>query len=363
MHGWVSMLATLGYIIPERNDFFEYSSLPQYLKFTVVPDGLEAIPKVPTLGWVQALRFAGFIDGRCEHTHTPELMMAIIGIFFRDSSAGLALGDWAGFMGSPMRPPENELGMPVPVGASATSETEVVSRQAKGGEPAAKSPDTPASNASVHEPACENDQSNLMETPHPRQFMGWVDAVDGYLAAIHSRIDGLDTAVEMNEANVKQMRSEELMPINNRISDIGMVIKICEETINNLHLVETPLPRQFRDWVDAVNGDLAAIHSHIDVLDTAVERNEVTDKHMQSEGLMPIHNRIDDIGKAIKTCEETVNKLQDGPAWLRTAIESQWADNRQRDGRINRLIDQLNVKVELLERGLVDQLTVKVDLL
>merc|ERR1712008_529610 len=57
-------LATLGYIVPEYNKFPGYLSPSQDLKFTDVPNGLAAISKVPMIGWVQILSFAGFIEGK-----------------------------------------------------------------------------------------------------------------------------------------------------------------------------------------------------------------------------------------------------------------------------------------------------------
>merc|ERR1719245_1876161 len=63
-HGRVSMIACLGYIVPEYVKFPGYCSPSSGLAFADVPNGLGAISKVPTLGWVQVLCFAGFIEGK-----------------------------------------------------------------------------------------------------------------------------------------------------------------------------------------------------------------------------------------------------------------------------------------------------------
>ena len=60
-HGRISMLATMGYIIPELT-----GKLPGYLspsmgmKFADIPTGLTAVPKMPALGWVQMIAYAGY---------------------------------------------------------------------------------------------------------------------------------------------------------------------------------------------------------------------------------------------------------------------------------------------------------------
>merc|ERR1712204_132910 len=63
-HGRISMAATLGYIVPEYYKFSGFLSPSKGLKFADVPNGLAAISKVPTLGWVQIVCFAGFIEGK-----------------------------------------------------------------------------------------------------------------------------------------------------------------------------------------------------------------------------------------------------------------------------------------------------------
>merc|ERR1712012_1405356 len=63
-HGRISMLACMGYITPEYTKFPGFLSPSQTLKFSDIPNGLAAISKVPALGWVQILCFAGFIEGR-----------------------------------------------------------------------------------------------------------------------------------------------------------------------------------------------------------------------------------------------------------------------------------------------------------
>merc|ERR1712207_34519 len=146
-HGRMSMAATIGYIVPEYYKFSGFLSPSKGLKFADVPNGLAAMGKVPTLGWVQIVTFAGFIEGKDGLTwenatrgdlgwkvitsDDPEeknkklaagiangrlAMMAIIGMFFQDGLTGSAWGDWANYTNSPLRAFENELGVQPPVG-------------------------------------------------------------------------------------------------------------------------------------------------------------------------------------------------------------------------------------------------------
>merc|ERR1711920_296967 len=61
-HGRVSMIACLGYIVPEYFKFPGYLSPSAGLKFADVPNGLSAISKVPFLGWAQWFIFCGLVD-------------------------------------------------------------------------------------------------------------------------------------------------------------------------------------------------------------------------------------------------------------------------------------------------------------
>merc|ERR1719320_1962799 len=61
-HGRVSMLATLGYMVPEGYKFDGFLSPSEGIQFSDVPHGLAAISKVPAAGWAQILAFAGFIE-------------------------------------------------------------------------------------------------------------------------------------------------------------------------------------------------------------------------------------------------------------------------------------------------------------
>jgi len=61
-HGRISMLATLGYMVPEGYRFDGYLSPSEGIQFSDVPHGLAAISKVPAAGWAQILFFAGFIE-------------------------------------------------------------------------------------------------------------------------------------------------------------------------------------------------------------------------------------------------------------------------------------------------------------
>merc|ERR1719297_29932 len=146
-HGRVSMLATLGYMVPEYGKFPGYLSPSQELRFADIPNGLAAISKVPTLGWVQILCFAGFIEGKGGLTWNndnpgdigwkvitssdPEIkakklaadlsngrlaMFAIMGMFFQDGLTGSAWGDWELYVDSPLKAFESELGVQAPFG-------------------------------------------------------------------------------------------------------------------------------------------------------------------------------------------------------------------------------------------------------
>merc|ERR1712012_753167 len=146
-HGRISMLACMGYITPEYTKFPGFLSPSQDLKFLDIPNGLAAISKVPALGWVQILCFAGFIEGKDGLSWTnenpgdigwkvitssdPEMkakklaadlsngrlaMFAIMGMFFQDGLTGSAWGDWDNYVDSPLRAFESELGVQAPVG-------------------------------------------------------------------------------------------------------------------------------------------------------------------------------------------------------------------------------------------------------
>merc|ERR1719242_1492575 len=143
-HGRVSMLATMGYITPELTGKFPgYLSPSQELKFEDVPNGLAALSKVPTAGWVQILFYGLFCEGaggldsqlkgepgdfgwkppllatddadlkkkrlNAEIANGRLAMMAIIGMFFQDGLTGSAWGDWANYTDSPLRAFESEL--------------------------------------------------------------------------------------------------------------------------------------------------------------------------------------------------------------------------------------------------------------
>merc|ERR1719163_2098985 len=62
-HGRVSMLATMGYITPEITGKLPgYLSPSAGLKFADVPNGLAAIAKVPSAGWLQIIAYCGFCE-------------------------------------------------------------------------------------------------------------------------------------------------------------------------------------------------------------------------------------------------------------------------------------------------------------
>jgi hypothetical protein len=141
-HGRISMLATMGYITPEITGKFPgYLSTSLGLKFSDIPSGLAAVPKVPALGWVQIFLYAAYCELSGPQTRAANLddyssitpgdfgfkvltssdpaekqkklaaeiangrlaMMAIIGMFFQDGLTGSAWGDWALYTASPLR--------------------------------------------------------------------------------------------------------------------------------------------------------------------------------------------------------------------------------------------------------------------
>merc|ERR1719219_104984 len=141
------MLAAIGYMVPEYSKFPGFLSPSQGLRFEDIPNGLAAISKVPTLGWVQILCFAGFIEGKgglkwdnenpgdigwkVLSSSDPEMkakklaaylsngrlaMFAIMGMLFQDGLTGSAWGDWDLYVASPLRAFESELGVQAPVG-------------------------------------------------------------------------------------------------------------------------------------------------------------------------------------------------------------------------------------------------------
>merc|ERR1712151_1358702 len=141
-HGRVSMIACMGYIVPEYFKFPGYLSPSLGIRFDEVPAGLAALSKVPSIGWLQMFLFCGMIDFglfQSDPSRAPgdyknagilgvpngsgpmtdseartrklnaELangrlaMMAIIGMFFQDGLTGSAWGDWSSYTDSPLR--------------------------------------------------------------------------------------------------------------------------------------------------------------------------------------------------------------------------------------------------------------------
>merc|ERR1719188_2464867 len=137
-HGRVSMLATIGYIVPEYYKLPGFLSPSYGISFDDVPNGLGAISQVPALGWLQIVALAGTVEVQIYNEQIngepgnygagflgcksvgissagwadPEArksklnaelangrlaMMAIIGMFFQDGLTGSAWGDWANY--------------------------------------------------------------------------------------------------------------------------------------------------------------------------------------------------------------------------------------------------------------------------
>merc|ERR1719163_862030 len=148
-HGRVSMLATMGYMTPEITGKLPgYLSPSAGLKFDDIPNGLGAISKVPSAGWIQIIAYCAFCETSQDQSPGTKAaagdfdfkvltsadpaekqkklaaeiangrlaMVAIIGMFFQDGLTGSAWGDWALYTASPLRAFENELGVQAPVG-------------------------------------------------------------------------------------------------------------------------------------------------------------------------------------------------------------------------------------------------------
>merc|ERR1719399_1855249 len=73
-HGRVSMLACIGYIVPEYVKFPGVISNSMGLKFEDIPNGLAGFAKVPGNGWAQVIGFIGWVElvlGRQNRQDTP----------------------------------------------------------------------------------------------------------------------------------------------------------------------------------------------------------------------------------------------------------------------------------------------------
>lgn len=145
-NGRVAMFATIGYIVPEYFKFPGYIAPSINLKFEDIPNGLGAIGKVPSEGWIQWVALCGLYEtvvngesdpnepgnygkGRLgygnmvagiegQSIEDPEArkrglnseiangrlaMMAITGMWFQDGLTGSAWGDWGNYVDSPLR--------------------------------------------------------------------------------------------------------------------------------------------------------------------------------------------------------------------------------------------------------------------
>eukprot|EP00441_Pelagodinium_beii_P014478 CAMPEP_0197659104 /NCGR_PEP_ID=MMETSP1338-20131121/46263_1 /TAXON_ID=43686 ORGANISM="Pelagodinium beii, Strain RCC1491" /NCGR_SAMPLE_ID=MMETSP1338 /ASSEMBLY_ACC=CAM_ASM_000754 /LENGTH=254 /DNA_ID=CAMNT_0043235871 /DNA_START=66 /DNA_END=828 /DNA_ORIENTATION=- len=137
-NGRVAMYATIGYIVPEYYKFPGYISPTENIKFVDVPNGLQAIGKVPPEGWLQIAVYCGWLEilvNQPKHPSEPGnyyrgrlgllpmtemrdpdqraksmnaeiangrlAMMAIVGMWFQDGLTGSAWGDWDLYTDSP----------------------------------------------------------------------------------------------------------------------------------------------------------------------------------------------------------------------------------------------------------------------
>jgi len=61
-HGRVAMAGFLGYLVPEVYKWPGYLSKEMDIKFEDVPNGLNALPVVPGLGWFQMIMTVGWLE-------------------------------------------------------------------------------------------------------------------------------------------------------------------------------------------------------------------------------------------------------------------------------------------------------------
>merc|ERR1711933_585420 len=147
-HGRICMIAATGYIVPEYFKWPGFISPSAGLSFADIPNGMAALSKVPSLGWVQIVFFTGIMEGcwgfedyksgtpgdygwkvltsddpaektkklSAEIANGRLAMVAIMGMLFQDGLTGSAWGDWALYTASPLRAFESELGVQEPVG-------------------------------------------------------------------------------------------------------------------------------------------------------------------------------------------------------------------------------------------------------
>merc|ERR1712066_119986 len=137
-HGRVSMLASIGFIVPEYFRWPGFLSPKSGLSFEDVPNGLAAVSKVPSLGWAQIVATLGTYElliykskdepgnygtgslgcGFLGPVADPEVrkkklsaelangrlaMVSIIGMFFQNGLTGSAWRDWSLYTDSPLR--------------------------------------------------------------------------------------------------------------------------------------------------------------------------------------------------------------------------------------------------------------------
>merc|ERR1719401_1791060 len=142
-HGRVSMLACIGYIVPEYFKFPGLMAPSENLAFADIPTALQAIDKIPLAAFFQMISFIGVIEvsnlasttentkyagdyegygafglpfgpgiqdpAKKESSLLAEInngrlaMVSIIGMFFQNGLTGSAWGDWAAYTDSPLR--------------------------------------------------------------------------------------------------------------------------------------------------------------------------------------------------------------------------------------------------------------------
>merc|ERR1712164_199511 len=61
-HGRIAMIATIGYVVPEKFGTFGDIKLGGDVKFSDVPNGVQALFKIPAVGLLQILLLIGILE-------------------------------------------------------------------------------------------------------------------------------------------------------------------------------------------------------------------------------------------------------------------------------------------------------------
>merc|ERR1712072_270783 len=83
-HGRIAMIATIGYVFPEKIGTFGdlKLSFSEGVKFSDVPNGVQALFKIPTLGLLQILLLIGILETQFPNVRLA--MLSIMGLLAQD---------------------------------------------------------------------------------------------------------------------------------------------------------------------------------------------------------------------------------------------------------------------------------------